>query len=164
MKTTNERGVSPVIATILMVAITVVLAAVLYVMVTGLIGFEGQNAPRVAFGNAFETPIPGTFTLSASGISGGCSPNCPLGAFKVQLFNTTSTQVALCGSPPVVSNGANLCTAGGVKVAFSDANSNLKLDTLDFFTISGIASGTSYKVSLVWATTSNEVTSQTISK
>ena len=33
----NEEAVSPVIATILMVAITVVLAAVLYVMVSGLI-------------------------------------------------------------------------------------------------------------------------------
>ncbi|TLZ54522.1 MAG: type IV pilin, partial [Methanobacteriota archaeon] len=33
----DEAAVSPVIATILMVAITVVLAAVLYVMVSGLI-------------------------------------------------------------------------------------------------------------------------------
>ncbi|MEE9116034.1 MAG: archaellin/type IV pilin N-terminal domain-containing protein, partial [Thermoplasmata archaeon] len=32
----DEEGVSPVIATILMVAITVVLAAVLYIMVIGL--------------------------------------------------------------------------------------------------------------------------------
>src|SRR3972149_4159426 len=37
----DEEGVSPVIATILMVAITVVLAAVLYVMVSGLIGDGG---------------------------------------------------------------------------------------------------------------------------
>ncbi|MFQ5909243.1 MAG: type IV pilin [Thermoplasmata archaeon] len=39
----NEVAVSPVIATILMVAITVVLAAVLYVMVTGLI--DGGKPP-----------------------------------------------------------------------------------------------------------------------
>jgi len=37
----DEEGVSPVIATILMVAITVVLAAVLYVMVSGLINPTG---------------------------------------------------------------------------------------------------------------------------
>jgi len=37
----DESAVSPVIATILMVAITVVLAAVLYVMVSGLIGGPG---------------------------------------------------------------------------------------------------------------------------
>ena len=37
----DEQAVSPVIATILMVAITVVLAAVLYVMVSGLISGPG---------------------------------------------------------------------------------------------------------------------------
>src|SRR5256712_8000002 len=37
----DEAAVSPVIATILMVAITVVLAAVLYVMVSGLISGPG---------------------------------------------------------------------------------------------------------------------------
>ncbi len=41
----DEDAVSPVIATILMVAITVVLAAVLYVMVSGLITGPG-NAPK----------------------------------------------------------------------------------------------------------------------
>ena len=44
----NERskeGVSPVIATILMVAITVVLAAVLYVMVMGMVGPEKKPTP-----------------------------------------------------------------------------------------------------------------------
>jgi flagellin-like protein len=43
----NEEGVSPVIATILMVAITVVLAAVLYVMVLG-IGGPGSVTPTIA--------------------------------------------------------------------------------------------------------------------
>ena len=41
----DEQAVSPVIATILMVAITVVLAAVLYVMVSGLITGPG-GTPR----------------------------------------------------------------------------------------------------------------------
>lgn len=41
----DEKAVSPVIATILMVAITVVLAAVLYVMVTGLLTGPG-GGPR----------------------------------------------------------------------------------------------------------------------
>jgi len=39
----DEQAVSPVIATILMVAITVVLAAVLYVMVTGLLSGPGTG-------------------------------------------------------------------------------------------------------------------------
>ena len=43
----NDReGVSPVIATILLVAITVVLAAVLYVMVSGLLTPVG-NGPQI---------------------------------------------------------------------------------------------------------------------
>jgi flagellin-like protein len=41
----DEAAVSPVIATILMVAITVVLAAVLYVMVSGLITRSDKIAP-----------------------------------------------------------------------------------------------------------------------
>jgi flagellin-like protein len=45
----NTKAVSPVIATILMVAITVVLAAVLYVMVMGF-GGEEQTAPNGALG------------------------------------------------------------------------------------------------------------------
>ncbi len=48
----NEEGVSPVIATILMVAITVVLAATLYMMV-GDIGGGG------------DTPVAGTMTYNA---------------------------------------------------------------------------------------------------
>ncbi len=41
----NNKAVSPVIATILMVAITVVLAAVLYVMVMGFGGGDDNQAP-----------------------------------------------------------------------------------------------------------------------
>ncbi len=43
----DERAVSPVIATILMVAITVVLAAVLYVMVSGLIAGPGGGPQTI---------------------------------------------------------------------------------------------------------------------
>ena len=45
----DEAAVSPVIATILMVAITVVLAAVLYVMVSGLLTPVGSNKPVLTF-------------------------------------------------------------------------------------------------------------------
>jgi len=42
----DDRAVSPVIATILLVAITVVLAGVLYIMLSGLL-IPGQSGPRV---------------------------------------------------------------------------------------------------------------------
>lgn len=45
----NNKAVSPVIATILMVAITVVLAAVLYVMVMGFGGDGGNETPSGSF-------------------------------------------------------------------------------------------------------------------
>jgi len=63
----NEEGVSPVIATILMVAITVVLAAVLYVMVLGL-GTTGTITPTIGT-NKGSTSNAVTWTVSA--ISGG---------------------------------------------------------------------------------------------
>jgi flagellin-like protein len=50
----EEEGVSPVIATILMVAITVVLAAVLYVMVIGF-GSGSSSTPAGAWSNVEPT-------------------------------------------------------------------------------------------------------------
>lgn len=48
-KNRNEEAVSPVIATILMVAITVVLAAVLYVMVMGMSGDDVDVTPTATW-------------------------------------------------------------------------------------------------------------------
>ena len=50
----KDDAVSPVIATILMVAITVVLAAVLYVMVLGL-GSTGSITPAITFNKTTTT-------------------------------------------------------------------------------------------------------------
>jgi flagellin-like protein len=54
-KKREEDAVSPVIATILMVAITVVLAAVLYVMVIGMGGGAGESAPVGTMSNMQAT-------------------------------------------------------------------------------------------------------------
>ena len=63
----NDEAVSPVIATILMVAITVVLAAVLYVMVSGLITNPNQNV--TAWGVSLGTSGDGTnWTLQFTSI------------------------------------------------------------------------------------------------
>jgi len=67
----DEEAVSPVIATILMVAITVVLAAVLYVMVSGLLGTQSSGAKSVGF-SASSAGSNWTLTVasvSASGLS-----------------------------------------------------------------------------------------------
>lgn len=50
----SERGVSPVIGVILMVAITVILAAVIGAFVLGLGDQVSNNAPQASFGFDFE--------------------------------------------------------------------------------------------------------------
>src|SRR5580658_5028567 len=87
----RKRGVSPIIATILLVAITVVLAAVLYVLVAGLTHGPGTTP----IGSAFATghPTGGTCaagsaqTLGAAPITGGCKA----GDFTYTLTVETST-------------------------------------------------------------------------
>ncbi len=64
----DQEAVSPVIATILMVAITVVLAAVLYVMVSGLLGGGGTTtAKSVGFS---RSSAGNNWTLSVSSTTG----------------------------------------------------------------------------------------------
>jgi flagellin-like protein len=70
------RGVSPIIATILLVAITVVLAAVLYVLISGLTHGPGSTPIGSAFATGRATG--GTCaagsgqSLGAAAITGGC--------------------------------------------------------------------------------------------
>src|SRR5438046_8352758 len=87
----DEAAVSPVIATILMVAITVVLAAVLYVMVSGLITPVGGNKPLVTF--SAVTQSSGNATIAVAGASQSVSPS----NYKVnlQVGSTTGSAVPL---------------------------------------------------------------------
>jgi len=66
----RKRGVSPIIATILLVAITVVLAAVLYVLISGLTtGGVGSKPIGSAFsaGNPVSGICAATYTYAANG-------------------------------------------------------------------------------------------------
>ena len=85
----RKRGVSPIIATILLVAITVVLAAVLYVLISGLtsgganqvpigttFAFGAGSASQVTVAPSGATVCPGTITAGtcytiAIGTAGG---------------------------------------------------------------------------------------------
>ncbi len=70
----RQRGVSPIIATILLVAITVVLAAVLYVLISGLVGSTAAApvtlapsvVPGTPQGNGSTWYVPVGLTPSAS--------------------------------------------------------------------------------------------------
>ncbi|MGD0587446.1 MAG: type IV pilin N-terminal domain-containing protein [Thermoplasmata archaeon] len=75
-RSSRKRAVSPIIATILLVAITVVLSAVLYLLISGLTG--GPTSTPI--GGAFTASHPGSGlcaagsgqTLGAAAITGGC--------------------------------------------------------------------------------------------
>jgi archaeal type IV pilus assembly protein PilA len=125
----NRSGVSPVIATILMVAITVVLAAVLYVMV---MGFGGS------------TPQAPAATLTKSGsdkVIVNINPATDLGDMR---FSFGATAVAM--------NDAGE-TANGLTVAFVDVGGDGKVTSGDYFTISGTktSASTTTPLSLMWA-------------
>jgi flagellin-like protein len=77
----RKRGVSPIIATILLVAITVVLAAVLYVLISGLTGGGVGSKP---IGSAFSAGSP---------ISG----KCITGDTYALVTMTTTTYGCLAG-------------------------------------------------------------------
>ncbi len=70
----DENAVSPVIATILMVAITVVLAAVLYVMVSGLLTGPGTG-PRAMGVNIATTGDGKNWTVTIQTTPSGENPD-----------------------------------------------------------------------------------------
>ncbi|HEV2429329.1 MAG TPA: archaellin/type IV pilin N-terminal domain-containing protein [Thermoplasmata archaeon] len=128
----SKRGVSPIIATILLVAITVVLAAVLYVLISGLTKGPG-NTP---LGSALATGNGGTGTCAAGNCtytfviqsaSGGLTAN----GLKFQLLDSsgaiinskvwsvTLVDVSACvvgvyifGAQNAWSASGNTCTGG----------------------------------------------------
>jgi len=152
----GEEGVSPVIATILMVAITVVLAAVLYVMVSGLIGGGGTQPPAIQMGPATSTGA-GTFTVALAGVDRSVA----LSSFKVILQNTTSgTPTTII--PSIVIVDGNLGSSGGVSLAFEDLQADGNFNQGDFFTLTGVANSQDYRVLILWGQTGNQITSRDV--
>ncbi|MFZ1022695.1 MAG: archaellin/type IV pilin N-terminal domain-containing protein [Thermoplasmata archaeon] len=100
----RKRGVSPIIATILLVAITVVLAAVLYILISGLTKGPGNTPLSTAFGFGTPTQVNPTaatagqcaaahfcYEISISEASSGLTPN------DVQLKMTSNTGTTIVG-------------------------------------------------------------------
>jgi flagellin-like protein len=121
----DNSAVSPVIATILMVAITVVLAAVLYVMVMGFGGSTGSQAPAVTV----------TKTSTATGIQVVISINPTTDATKigVKMGNSTTTYV--------------ITTTGAWTTQLINTN---KVATGDSITISSANAATMQSMQLVY--------------
>ena len=124
----NKSAVSPVIGTILMVAITVVLAAVLYVMVAGL-GPGQQNIPPTAVlqggGSWAAGSINSSYTFTVSTVT-------PAGA----QINPSDLQyiVSNAQSTTLYSGAANQNTSSGgfaIDVRYNDALDSGKVSAGD---------------------------------
>ena len=135
-KRLKDSGVSPVIATILMVAITVVLAAVLYVMVSGFTHSPG-TANSAGLNEATVTSpngVQAAWNISVSSVSAN---NIPLTSLKIVVNGTTFTYSA-SGTPAY---GGITMTAGAssghITVVFYQlaGNSATYLNTGDVFGI-----------------------------
>ena len=133
-KRLKDSGVSPVIATILMVAITVVLAAVLYVMVSGF------------------THSPGT--ANSAGLT---TTNNGAGSWTVTVDKVTVSNIALSGLK-VVLNGTTYAYSSwntrvnSVYLNFTNvATGSSDLSAGDYFSISSagsalIQAGTTFEI------------------
>jgi len=87
----GKRGVSPIIATILLVAITVVLAAVLYVLISGLTSSSGSTPYSLQMSGPIQsTPAAGTFWITMQ-INPTSGLTTALFGLKVTALNGTAT-------------------------------------------------------------------------
>jgi flagellin-like protein len=142
----TKRAVSPIIATILLVAITVVLAAVLYVLISGLVHGPGNTPIGSALGF-------GTVQLQAVGATAqtGCLANhycyevavssassgVTIGSINVKVVWVANATVYVTG-PAVGSTG--LVTFSTIAGATAGASASLPVSTA--FSVSSWSSGT----------------------
>ena len=105
----NKKGVSPVIATILMVAITVVLAAVLYVMVMGMMNPTGNVAQPLSIYARYIDAHNISVTVS------GAPPNAKIAGSTIVIQNASTGLPTGWGSGANISvyNAAGTVIAGG---------------------------------------------------
>ncbi len=137
-----------------MVAITVVLAAVLYVMVSGLIGPTGSGNPTVAFSPA---RIIGTnqWRLDVGSVSSAVA----LSSYQVVVLNGTTAAIS---ARTVVAG--NICTTGcgGLTLTYTDVNGDNKLTGGDFFVLSGTGTGFTYQMQLIWLASGSRIVSTNV--
>lgn len=134
----NEKAVSPVIATILMVAITVVLAAVLYVMVSGLIGGTTASEPNVQLAQA-DGQGGNQWKIDIAGVS----ESKDIDSFKAILLKDGAVWKTLDPLSEITTN-----------VTFTDLGGESKLTAGDYFLVQ-CDPGSSYELSVAWRDSGN---------
>ncbi len=165
----DKSAVSPVIATILMVAITVVLAAVLYVMVMGF-GGNTNSTPTGSF-TSVTSPTATTRQVNIGVISPATSySNCKISILDNQAGSTVSVSTnAMSASGTAVTIGAfggssyTYATTVGTNLA---GNGNVNQG--DYITLpvgataaAGVIAGYSYTISLIHIPTGGIICTKT---
>ena len=147
----DEAAVSPVIATILMVAITVVLAAVLYVMVSGLLVGPGATRPQVTFGSVDLSVSPGNATFQIAGVTQSVGP----ANYKVNLQIGTNAGTAI--AMPTTSGSYVSITVGSTvyRIYWTDIGGGNTINEGDQFRVTGngvaLTTASSYVFYLLWS-------------
>ncbi|MEM2944055.1 MAG: type IV pilin N-terminal domain-containing protein [Methanomassiliicoccales archaeon] len=137
----DSEAVSPVIATILMVAITVVLAAVLYVMVMGF-GGPSSNPPIAALN--YEKTAENTYKISVISIDREVFwSDC-----KLAVVNNTASDTSELLSGGTVSG---IAPAVAYSVELIDLGTGAKVGAGDYFVIKTQADHT-YTISILYGT------------
>ncbi len=161
----DAEAVSPVIATILMVAITVVLAAVLYVMVLGF-GSGGSNTPSVQFTQRTAISSPDGYKWSLTAPTSEVSWTdltivLQTGAYSATW--STATQAGLTATGVATQAlGAQTLNSVSFFLNITDMGGNGYMNSGDYFTITGtFSSATSYTVTLMHEPTDGKMVDQT---
>lgn len=132
----DKKGVSPVIAVVLLVAITVVLVSVLYFSVSGMIS-KTKTTPVAALDFVESKDVEGEYTGGIVSIS----EKVELPDVGLTLIDGETGEAASIS--PLVDNGQAEAGAPGeaVQILYKDANSNNQLDTSDVFYITNGTAG-----------------------
>jgi len=149
----DSEAVSPVIATILMVAITVVLAAVLYVMVLGFGGTSTQTPAATYQKNTITNGQKITIVSITK-------TDVPWDDVKIQVSDGTTilawspTKAAQSTTTSIPLGAQTLSTGLSVSVNLTDVSGNGFVSGTDYFTIQAttgaFASGTQYTAVLLY--------------
>jgi flagellin-like protein len=117
MKMENDSGVSVIIATILMVAVTVVLAGVLYVMVIGIGGGGTEDLTPLGSWNA-STPVNRT---TAKLVFGDFSTDVDVIDLRIYIYEGNSTDYTAIIIPSPLSAQDTPCAVSGHNSSSIDA-------------------------------------------
>ncbi|AGB04391.1 archaeal flagellin-like protein [Aciduliprofundum sp. MAR08-339] len=132
----KEEGVSPVIATILMVAITVVLAATVWLMVSGYMGGTGGNQITGSFASKQQVK-PGYWELTFSQFQ----PDTNITTLKISISvgTTTYTVTGWTYKSATIWNATLTPTPNTLKLQYHDLAGNGVINSGDYLLISGVS-------------------------